>query len=284
MKDAENACWVDTVFKGDPRLPTISTEGSFEYYYNLAPKSDLNSLDLHDFLSRDWNKIIDKIGRNLTPEERESILSAITQQVGGGIGKESGIWTSIKIEPVSKKRKWETVIKQWSLKHIKADAEEKEQWARIHRRSTFMDEELMIPSEMEDDIVEKDRLPVFFFMDTSGSCWGLKERFFKAASSLPEDRFNVRLFCFDTKIKETTLESGKIYGSGGTSFNIIENYIQKLIKEENTKYPEAVFLITDGMGNSVTPQYPDRWFWFLSRNFRKFIPKTSKVFDLRNFE
>jgi hypothetical protein len=288
VNNADKACWVDTVFKDDPRLPTIPTDESFEYYYNLTPKSDLDSLDLHSLLNGDWSSIVDRIGRNLTPEERESVLTAIKgqkdSQVSNGVGNGVGNWTTIRVEPVSKKKKWETIIKKWSLKYLKEDVEEKEQWARIHRRSSCIPDDLMLPSEMEDDAIEKDRLPVFFFMDTSGSCWNLKERFFKAARSLPEDRFKVRLFCFDTRIKETTIESNKIYGGGGTSFRIIEQHIQNLIKNENIKYPEAVFLITDGAGDTVVPEYPERWFWFLSGNYRKLIPKGSKIFNLKDFE
>jgi hypothetical protein len=56
------------------------------------------------------------------------------------------------------------------------------------------------------------------------------------------------------------------------------------MQAENKKYPHAVFLITDGMGNSVTPQHSNRWFWFLSANHKNYIPKDSKVFMLKDYE
>jgi hypothetical protein len=111
---------------------------------------------------------------------------------------------------------------------------------------------MFLPSDMEieDDNDEKTRIKVYFYLDTSGSCWGLKDRFFAAALSLPDDRFDIRLFCFDTTVQETTLESRKIYGGGGTSFSILEAHIQKEIKEKG-EYPEAVFVITDGYAATV---------------------------------
>ena len=83
---------------------------------------------------------------------------------------------------------------------------------------------------------------------------------------------------FDTKVYETTIESRRLYGFGGTSFDIIEDYIQSYIKKNNLKYPEAVFVITDGCGNSVNPQIPKNWYWFLSKNYITYIPKESNKF------
>ncbi len=138
---------------------------------------------------------------------------------------------------------------------------------------------------MEDDSKDHDRIPIHLYMDTSGSCIKYKERFFRAALSLPKERFAVRLFCFDTKVKETTLESRKVYGGGGTSFSIIEGNIQKVMKQEKTNYPEGVFIITDGAGNFVHPQFPERWHWFLTRRGSKgCIPNESKTYKLDDFE
>jgi len=181
-----------------------------------------------------------------------------------------------------KKKKWETVIKHWSLQYLREES--CEQWARIARRFELLPKTIMLPSEMEDDTTEKDALPIFFFMDTSGSCYNYKDRFFQAALSLPKERFKIRLFCFDTKVKETTLESKKVYGGGGTSFAIIEEHIQNIINNEHLDYPEAVFLITDGVGNNVNPEKPERWHVFLtpygtSKHFEK-----CHCYNLKDFE
>jgi predicted metal-dependent peptidase len=85
-------------------------------------------------------------------------------------------------------------------------------------------------------------------------------------------------------VEETSLKSNKIYGGGGTSFNIMENKIQSIMKSENKKYPKAVFVITDGYGNKVSPEKPEKWYWFLSANYTHYIPSQSKTYKLSDFE
>ena len=307
IEDANDLCWTDTIFPGK----LVPDNESFEYYYLRMPESLTSKicriLDDHSKLSEDmsdnegkgWEKIIKKLDEQLTPEEKETIQKAVEKHFQNGEegkeeGKENGGkragagtggWTFIKVPKFTRKRKWETVIKKWSLKYIRDDIEDKEQWARLHRRFNLLPSNLFLPSEMEDETQEKTKLPVFLFLDTSGSCYGYKDRFFQCGASLPKDRFNVRLFCFDTAVQETTLESGKIYGGGGTAFDIIEEHIQKLMKTEGIAYPEAVFLITDGMGSSVNPQHSLRWYWFLTPyNDKSYIPKESHVYELRDYE
>jgi hypothetical protein len=94
----------------------------------------------------------------------------------------------------------------------------------------------------------------------------------------------VRLFCFDTTVYETTLESKKVYGGGGTRFDIIEDKIQAT-KKNGGVYPEAVFVITDGAGNRLVPEFPEKWHWFLAgRATKAYIPRESKTYILKDFE
>ena len=109
----------------------------------------------------------------------------------------------------------------------------------------------------------------------------------KAAATIPEDRFRVRIFCFDTKVYETSLASGKLYGFGGTSFQPIENAIQSIVqKEEKTKYPQRVFVITDGLGSSVSPEFPERWHWFITEGYSStdYVPSKSRHYKLKDYE
>ena len=145
--------------------------------------------------------------------------------------------------------------------------------------------DLLIPSEIDELIQIRDRIDVWFFQDTSGSCVSYAERFFKAAASIPEDRFNIRGFCFDTKVYEINFRDGKLQGFGGTCFAVIESEIQKIINKEKCQYPQVVFIITDGYGSKVHPLFPERWHWFLTEGgFKGLIPNQSHIYNLSDFE
>jgi len=308
----EEYCWVDTIFKDKDPLPPNNE--MFEYYYNLFEKTygdggpgdgsnnGPRTVDDHTGMgeqSGDWGKVIDQINESLTAEEKESLKSTIQKHfqkegkpneveknspAGCGTG---GQWTFVTVPPRKIKQKWETVIKKWARKYLNFKDKDVEQWARINRRFVMLPRDMILPSEMEfeDYDFDKTKIDVWFYLDTSGSCWDLKDRFFTAAGTLPPERFNVRLFCFDTQVQETTLESKKVYGGGGTCFYIIEEQIQATTSKENCKYPEAVFIITDGCGSNVNPQHPDRWHWFISEGgTENYLPKDSHRYKLKDYE
>jgi hypothetical protein len=294
----KDMCWTDTIFPNEQ----VPDNECFEYYYKkIKDDNKFDSIDDHSGLSmsaEEWQDVIDSIGDQLTNEEKESLEQMMQkhfetkdqkdkdeQESNNKPGVLPGCgWKIIKV-PVVVKKKWETVIKKWSKKYDKTDMFDVEQWARTNRRFTALATGgLFLPTEMEVEFETDGKIDVWFFQDTSGSCYHLAERFFKAASSLNPKVFNIRLFCFDTKVYETTLKSGKLYGFGGTMFNIIEQYIQGEISSTKQKYPSAVFVITDGYGNLVKPQYPKQWYWFLSTDYRYCIPQECNVFQLKNFE
>lgn len=294
----ENLCWVDTVFQG---RKGIAQNESFEYYYSHMTRSEepwpvtLSLVDSHEGIaSTGWGGVIDRLNKEISDEEKAgSLQDAIEDhfcqenpeenpcQAGTSPG---GFWTFVDVGKVVRKKKWESVIKKWMRKYA-IDLRSQEQWARHHRRMSLLPDDLFLPSEMEDEAREAPKkIEVWFFQDTSGSCIGLKDRFFRAAKSLPPSRFDVKMCCFDTNVYETTIESGKVAGGGGTSFSVIEKYIQQHCQTNKTPYPEAVFVITDGYGNTVVPQMPKRWFWFLSEKCVRYIPKESQTYMLADFE
>ena len=310
IEDWSEFCWVDTVFKN--KNPTPPDNEMFEYYYNLFEKtygkngmgeSGPGLVDDHDSMkegSENWNKVIDNLNSGMTEEEKESLKSTVEKhfqgepeqknktedkKAGSGTG---GQWTFAGTSHVQKKAKWETIIKKWSKKYINDKEKDQEQWTRLNRRMVLLPVDMFLPSDMEvfDYENEKTKIDVWFFLDTSGSCWDLKDRFFNAASSLPEKRFDIKLLCFDTAVKETTLESKKIYGGGGTSFHILEAEVQKQIKEEKIKkYPDAIFVITDGYGNTIKPEKPDRWHFFLTEGgIKNYIDPNCNFYFLKDFE
>ncbi len=321
IRNWENLCWVDTVFKlPDGSIKTdkgrpILDDDCFEYYINLFERitlpvigigvgkdgrKGLGTVDDHSMMNdSDFDEIVDRLSEGLSEEEKETLKSMVDkhfeeeQKAGTGTG---GQWQFVSTDKIKKKKKWETVIKKWASKYLTDDSRDREQWARLNRRFSMLPKDMFLPSEMEveERNEEKHRIKVYFYLDTSGSCWGLKDRFFQAAESLPEDRFDIRLFCFDTEVKETTLASKKVYGGGGTRFDIIEHHIQKEMKsgENAGKYPEAVFVISDGYGTRVQPAQPEKWHWFISGStpynmksvVDNYIPKECNVYDLSAFE
>ena len=287
----------DKVPKGKATFP-VPTDESFEYYYLLLKQHpDLKVivvvLDNHEgLISGDVDEILENVDESLSNEEKDSIKDMVKNHYSENpetpAGKGSGFqWSFVDVGEVKKKRKWETVIKTWSRKYWRPDFKDIEQWARLNRRFSLLSRDLFLPSELEMEMEheEKSKIDVWFFQDTSGSCIHLKNRFFRAAASLPPEKFNVRLFCFDTEIVETSMESKKVYGGGGTKFGIIEGWIQKLMNSEKKKYPEAVFVVTDGYSsNRVSPEFPKRWHFFLTGRYTRYIPEESNVYNLLDFE
>lgn len=246
------------------------------------------------------NKIKDMLKKHTMPKENnpdgdEDPGKDKTQPTGEGKDMEAGdtaggLWHFADMtKKIKKKKKWETIIKKWLLSKIKYSFKDVEQWVRQPRRLAFLPQrDLFIPSEMEveERIPEKKKITLWFFLDTSGSCAHLADRFFNAARSIPDgknDPFEVELYCFDTKVYK--VENGELKGFGGTSFQVIESYIQKKIKERNIKYPDSVWIITDGYGDTVEPELPEKWHWFLTEGYSdSYIPKQSNKYLLADYE
>ena len=289
IKGNNDLCWVDTVF---PDKEVFDSE-TLEYYFNLLKENDyvekklIDCHDAHDISAEELQDLCGRIDKDLSSEEFGNLGSLLEEHFESEPGVKPGnLFVTAKVGNVKKKKKWETVIKKWASKYLKEESRELEQWATRNRRFQFVAPDLMLPTEI--DIQEynedKKKIEVWFFQDTSGSCYGFRDRFFEAALSLPDDKFDVKMHCFDTKVYRTTLESRKLYGFGGTYFSILEHYIQHTIKKENIKYPEAVFVITDGYGDSIYPQHPEKWYWFLRPYNTRCIPKKCNTYNLHDFE
>jgi len=304
----EKYCWMDTVFKDNN---DVLENQSIEYYYSKIEEKieqmqkdseqseggkgessesseTLQTVDDHDSLTDDFSEMIDKVNNELTDDEKENLkefVEKFSEQPEKGIGESGGgvitFASNMKVKP---KKKWETVIKKWSKKFTRTGSEESEQWVRQNRRFMQFDSNIILPSNYYYDKPLEGKIEVHFFQDTSGSCAGFIDRFFAAALSLPKQRFDINLHCFDTKVYKTTLESKKLYGFGGTRFDIIESHIQNEMKKNKSKYPQAVFVITDGMGNKVNPQFPKKWYVFLSSDYASCFPKECNIFKLKDFE
>ena len=286
LTNSENYCWIDTVFKNKPNIPI---DMNFEYYYDLLLKNVINYkllVDDHSELEEIDDDIIDKVINELNDDEKEElsdILEAEQKNLKSIAGTDTNSLSKIldSFVKVKQTRKWGTLIKKWNITNRKEQYFE--QWTRTNRRfQSIMENEFFIPTIMEKDD-DKKRALVWFFLDTSGSCVSFGPRFFNAALSVPKNYFKLNLFCFDTKVYPTNLKTKKLYGFGGTSFSCIEKYINDNAK----KYPDYVFIITDGEGDYVYPKKPENWYWFLTTDnsrCRRYIPEKSKTFLLSDFE
>lgn len=312
MVDENNEyCWVDTVFKNE----NVSDEESSEWYYDKISKNmqagkpvggmdegdGTITVDDHDDMLNggeeaqdepingkkqqgvkpiDFENVIQEAASNMTAKDMKEVQDYLKSRGEYPLGNEYAVNTRPKIKP-----KWETVIRKWSIAAIKHQFRSIKKWGYDNYRLRLLPKSYMVKGNTRQIIEDKlkNKIKVAFFLDTSGSCIGLAERFFQAAHSLPSDKFEVDLYCFDTEVYKTTLQSQKVYGGGGTSFDIIENECQK-IKAEKGAYPEAVFIITDGYGNEVVPEVPEKWHWFMTSKYTSCFPNTCKVYDLEDFE
>ena len=287
--------------KDGKQLPLLQDK-SFEYYYAELSKiaeemGDSDAFDDHgDLESFDSKEFADRLGRELqdmNPDEVKDLKEWLEKQFEQDGKKEGGqqagnnegnILTHVKIEKPVYKKKWESVIKNWVRRAL--TFVEVEQWARKSRRLTNINTDFMLPSDMETEETDKEKLDVWFFQDTSGSCSHLAERFFKAARSIPPNKFNVKLHCFDTRVypmSDKDVKEGKLYGFGGTTFTCIEDYIKYRVAN-GEKFPSAIFCITDGFGDKVNCTNPKQWHWFLSADMKDCIPPECKMFKLEDYE
>lgn len=303
-------CWLDTVFP-DQQVPYGM---SMEYYYSLLidkkttngenaegkgegetageqdsggngqPKHPNSLADDHSGWFPISNKVLQEIIDNMDVSELEKlkeVISSVEEQKSCFAGTAyQFVIKQLEDKKIVKKKKWETVIHRWVKSKLKVTENEFYQWARKNRRFVTLDSNFFLPTIADMDKKKKEKISIAFYLDTSGSCHSYAQRFYDAAKSVPLDRFDVRFFCFSTYVHEIDLKQTRLPMGGGTCFRIIEQSVLK----EFEKYPDGVFIITDGWGTNVSPKIPEKWFWFLTENNDSCFPKTCNKFLLRNYE
>lgn len=292
-----NYCWVDTIFKDE----CVDPDKFFEYYFNKI-KDNATTINIgaggsgkgsklvdgHDSFDTFGDEEVDEIlkeiaGKTFAEEAKKFVEKAGEQGEPEKSSKKAGTSAGnnvLKVKAEYKtKNRWETVIKKWMKKS--AGDGDFDQWCRPSRRMAFLGSDLMLPSENNTIYKDLSKISVEFYLDTSGSCSHLAQRFFNAANSIPLNKFDVSLYCFDTEVYE--IKNNELKGFGGTSFSVIERAIQKRVKN-GEKYPDSVWLCTDGAGDKVSPEFPDRWHIFLSENYRHCFGQEVNIYDLKDFE
>ena len=291
----EKYCWVDTVFPGE----NIETDKYFEYYYGLLVKKCIDenkfqTVDMHGDgqYAPDGDKLLRQVDKLLSDAAKRQIKDLLKMPVpksetlratstgSGGDEASTTVWTMPK-ETVNSNRKWKSLIKEFYHRSRNVWKDD-DQWARIDRRFVLMGRDLIIPSSMEVNDDSKEKVKASFFIDASGSCTDLISRFWDAVKTVPGKYFITKLYSFDTCVRPIINED--IPGGGGTSFAIIEDYLQKEVAK-GEKYPEIVVVISDLAGDVVTPQFPKRWHWIAPKgSTTQYIPKGSFLHDLETFE
>lgn len=264
--------------------PSLEKNRCFEYYYkNIVNKNTkkFNTIDCHNaifdyqLLPEELDKIIQRFrAKGVSLNKLGTLVKALRMQYGGSepgdlekmVEKESAL--------EEKRAKWGKVLKRIILKMENQNIDECD-WFRENRRN-FSDSNIFLPNnETFDESIKKRN--VHIFMDTSGSCSEWSGAFFSSAIHFPKDKFNVKIYCFDTKVYEINLKNPRLMGFGGTSFMSLSKYIDKNIKDY-----DAVIVLTDGYGDSSNYKRPELWHWVITTNYTDLIPKLSKKYHINN--
>lgn len=224
---------------------------------------------------------------SLTKEESASTDKIMESLVGRQAGSGFGSWLDVSISDVPENTTWQDLVKKQIASFIKRAETEIDSFARQKRNFSMLDRKFMIPGSDYEEKPKPEKYNLYFYLDVSGSCLSYKDEFFTLAKTIPTKYFNLRLFSFDDRVKELDINKPVVYGGGGTSFDIIEENIQEYKNSNNPqykKYPDAVFVLTDGAGNYVSPEKPKNWTWLLTDNYKRYIPTDSKTIQLNEFK
>lgn len=299
----KEACFVDSVFsKTDIAKYKIVYNGSFEYYYDLllliAPKRlKVVTIDLHDIsdLEGEYSTVPEEVADSLvkvasesmSSDELKTLVKSLSDPLNDKI-KSAGVTGlgslyGIELTNVKQNRSWESIVKNKVSTLLKRDERNYETFLRKPRRLTCLQDNLFLPEFLDYEEDSNDKFNLYFFLDASGSCISYKNKFFNLVRSIPQDKFNITLFSFDTEVYKLDLKKPIVRGGGGTSFSPMEKTIQSELKTQKTKYPDLVFVLTDGYGSHINPEKPKNWFWLMTEDYTTYIPKGSNYVSLNSF-
>ena len=265
---ATSGAWLDTVVWTEDK---IQRHREFEYYFNRIKSGE--SFDEHEVIDGKALKdyLVDKL-KHLNRSEVNDFVNTVDRFA---LGRDNAIGTKefqAKLKQVERMDAW----REFGEKHIKVLDLQFDIWHKKNRRVSGCTDLILPGTDFSE--TNRKKKEVWVFLDTSGSCEHLAQDLFDASESIPRKYFNVRLFGFTTHVYE--IINGQMKGFGGTSFNIIEDWI---LKQSQGRYPHNVFVLTDGEGNRVCPKYPERWMWFLTNSYSKsYIPSNSQIYSLES--
>lgn len=219
----------------------LNDDGSMKQEFVDSIKEFINeNMDnsaLSDEEMAEVDKIKDMMGESLDQYTSKSGKAATGKSRSiGGFGTESLNWNKILF----------SVIEIKKVEDI---------WSRPNRKLISVYPDVILPTAKPQEKQE-----IFVAIDSSSSIDYDALRLFATVLKNSPNNVDIKAISFDTKCYEYDVKgSTDPKGGGGTSFDIVEEYIQNNFK----KYPKAVFVLTDGCGTYVEPQHPNRWCWIL---------------------
>lgn len=235
----------------DELLKTVENHDNWNSFYN--PDGSINRDFVDTFknfiekniqnsaLSDDEADKIDEMKKNM--QQCNDVYAAKagkditgTKRPIDGISRETLNWNKILYKFVDKKRG-------------------NDDWTKTNRKLTHVYPDVILP-------VYKyvDREKIFCAIDASPSISPQALKLFVSVLKNTPKHFEIDAISFATQCFSYNVRGNESpQGGQGTNFGIIEEYIQNNFKV----YPKVVFVLTDGEGSIVNPQYPDRWGWLL---------------------
>jgi len=263
-------CWRDTVFNIN-----IEHKPSFEYYYNIEDEfivPGFSTRDGHSFLIAPDSEIKDAI---------EDAATVFFDALPSGYGDEAKEICSDFETKKSIKRKFEHLVKGLVSSIKEKDESLFESWGQLDRR--LCDFTTDIPgSIIIDSHIAPRKYRCYFYVDNSGSCANWAKKFCNVSASLDEKLFEVKLFSFDTKVYEVEKQNNlyRLYGGGGTSFEVVVNHLQS--QEEKA---DIVIVLTDGFGEQVFPKNKKIWNWLLTEcGTASSLDRAGNIYRLSQYE
>lgn len=315
MNVFKTAMFHEKVF-GDDR--SVEKNREFEYYYeklrngkqfqnkakgtnggkpmddhNKLPGSKEISMEIEQALKglskEETKKLVDKLKKSGEKDgmdkDKENPLNRYENGKEKGddrYGKQAGTSGEFAwITSIAKKRilrKWEKLVKKYVIRAF--NNKDVDQFIRENRRFSILSarDAFLLPSEYEAE-EDNGKIDVVFFMDISGSCAEISEKFFQSAKSIPQDKFKIDAYAFNTDIIPVDLKSDRFPSGGGTSFHQLEAHLQTM-----KRYPSLVFVLTDGMGTTVEPEFPQKWHIFLTEDYKGCFPDTVNFHNFEDYE
>lgn len=129
-------------------------------------------------------------------------------------------------------------------------------WSRPNRKAAALFPRVILPTWK----TMPEPGHILMAIDASGS---VSPPFLDAFVQLAEQKLpgnRVTFISFDTEPYVYEKGSGKVQGNGGTRVQAVEDYITAHLE----RYPDIVFVFTDGDTPPPSPSHPDRWIWILT--------------------